>query len=344
MAGVPPRHQNLRRVATATLIVDLIGSVGAIVYGVFELAAHGNVPVGTGFIAAGLAGGLFGTLVYCHVLLIHRVVNYAYRAYETLLDAADVLRRQEEHTRTIAENSMLSEWTKRVVYREKDYEFLRDTIHGAIIRQDWEAAEHLIRDVDTEFGYHDEAGRLREELDQARHATTEERVAAALARVDALCGRQKWDQARGECERLRALFPEDAHIAALPREIELRRQEFKHKLLVEYDQAVRSQDVDRAHRLLFALDQHLMPKEAEALKPSARNVFRARLEQIKTQFSIAVSYRQFASAIEAGERLIREFPNSGYALEISKLLPILRQRASQQSTADVISTQPPAPS
>ena len=344
MAGVPPQHQNLRRVATAALVVDLTGSVGALVYGVFALAARGNTAVGLGFMAAGLAGSLFGTLIYCHVLLVYRFLNYAYRAYDTLLDAADLLRRQEEHTHAIAENSTLSEWTKRVVYREKDYEFLRDTIHGAIIRQDWEAAEHLIRDVDTEFGYHDEAGHLREELNQARRATTEERVAAAVARVDALCNRQKWEQARGECERLRVLFAGEARIAALPREIELRRQELKRKLLAEYDQAVRSQDVERAHRLLFALDQHLMPKEAEALKPSARNVFRARLEQIKTQFSIAVSYRQFASAIEAGERLMREFPNSGYAQEISKLLPVLRQRATQQTTGDVISSPASPPS
>jgi hypothetical protein len=344
MAGVPPRHQSLRRVTTVAFVLDLIGAAGAIGYGVFELAVHRNGPAGLGFLAAGVAGLIFGTLAYCHVLLIYRFVNYAYRAYDTLLDAADLLRRQEEHTRTIAENSALSEWTKRVVYREKDYEFLRDTIHAAIIRQDWEAAEHLIRDVDAEFGYHDEAGHLREELNQARRATTEERVTAAVARVEALCNQQKWEQARGVCERLRTLFPEDARIGALPHEIELRRQEFKRKLLAEYDQAVRSKDLERAHRLLFALDQHLIPKEAEALKPSARNVFRARLEQIKTQFSIAVSYRQFSAAIEAGERLIREFPNSGYAQEISKLLPILRQRATQQTTADVISTSASPPS
>ena len=151
-------------------------------------------PWGSPFLAGGIGALLIGILLYCQVVLIHKFVNYAYRAYDTLLEAADLLRRGEEHSRMIAENSNLSEWAKRVVYREKDYEFLRDTIQGAVIRQDWESAEHLIRDVDTEFGYHDEAAHLREKLEQARKATTSERIAAALARFETLCGQQKWDQ------------------------------------------------------------------------------------------------------------------------------------------------------
>ena len=343
MLGIPSRHENLRRLATAALIVDVIGSLGAGGYGAFELAVHRDLPLGLAFLGGGLAGLLIGVLLYCQVLLVYKFVNYAYRAYDALLEASEFLRRLEEHSRTIAENSSLSEWAKRIVYREKDYEFLRDSIQWVIVRQDWESAEHLIRDLDTEFGYHDEAAHLREKLEQARRATTEERVAAAVARFDALCQQHKWDQAQAECERLAALFPGHAAIDELPHEIERRRQELKQKLLKDYDQAVRTQDVDRAHSLLFALDQYLVPKEAEALKESARGVFRARLEQLKTRFTVAVSYRQFPSAIEAGERLIREFPNSGYAQEISKLLPILRQRTRQQTT-HATPTSPPAAS
>lgn len=342
MVGFPSRHGNVRYLATAALVCGLIATLGACGYGIFEWTARGNVSVGLAFLAGGIVASLIGVLLYCQVLLIYKFVNYAYRAYDALLETSDLLRRGEEHSRMIAENSSLSEWAKRVVYREKDYEFLRDTIQGAIIRQDWESAEHLIREMDTEFGYHDEAAHLREKLEQARSATTSERVAAALARFDSLCSQHKWDQARAESQRLQELFAGDGKIASLPQEIEHRRQEVKQKLLKDYDQAVRSEDVDRAHRLLFALDQYLVAKEAEALKESARGVFRARLEQLKTRFTIAVSYKQFPSAIEAGERLIREFPNSGYAQEISKLLPILRQRAGQQSAHATVSVPPSA--
>ena len=341
----PPTGQSkLRSLATAVVVADVVLAGVACGYGIYALATHDSPGLGMGCLLGGLGGLIFGLLLYAQVVLLQRFVSYSYRAYEALLAAAELQRRQEENTRTIAENSNLSEWSKRIVYRKKDYEFLRDTIHGAIVKQDWESAEHLIRDVDTEFGYHDEAERFRAQLEQARKATGEERIAAILARFEQLCDQHNWDQARDDCDRLQALFPDDPRILALPGEIEVRRQEVKDQLLKEYDLAVRNEDVDRAHRLLFSLDQYIVAKEAEALKESARNVFRARLEQIKTRFSIAVSYKQFHNAIAAGEQLRREFPNSGYAQEIAKLMPILRQRAKQQKSTPVAApTQSGAP-
>jgi hypothetical protein len=333
MTGIPERHETLRTVATVALTIDVAGSLAACVYGFIRLP--GDPGTGLAFLIGGAAGLLFGVLLYCQVLLIHKFVNYAYRAYDALLDATGILRRQEEHARTIAENSNLSEWAKRIVHREKDFEYLRDSIQGAIVRQDWEAAEHLIRDVETVFGYHDAAARFREQLDKARRATNEERISAFLTRFDKLCDEQKWEQARRECERLKALFPDDARIVALVGEVEVRRQEYKHKLLADYDEAVAHEDVDRAHRLLYELDKYLTPKEAEAIKQSARGVFRARLEQLRTQFSLAVTDKEFAKAIAVGEELIREFPNSGYAAEISKLMPVLRARAQKKGPATV---------
>ncbi len=331
-------HSRLRRVATVALVLNLVAAAAGIAWGVYECLFLGERALGVVLIGGSIGAALFGLLLYCQVVLVHKFVSYAYRAYQSLLESAELLRRQEEHTRTIAENSNLSDWAKRVAYRERDYEFLRDTINAAIVRQDWESAEHLIGSLEKEFGYLDEAGHLRERLQTARRATNDERVAAALARFEALCADHKWAQAHAECERLSQLFAGDARIAGLPQELERRRQDVKRQLLKEYDAAVRSQDVDRAHRLLFELDQYLVPQEAEALKPSARSVFRARLEQLKTQFGIAVSYKQFYNAIGVGEQLIREFPNSGYAHEITKLLPVLRDRARQLGSPHAVST------
>ncbi|MEW6250066.1 MAG: hypothetical protein AB1716_05420 [Planctomycetota bacterium] len=325
------RDERLRNLASVMLALAFLASAAALAGGIV-LLARSDVPAGLALLAAGVGALTFAILLYCQVVLINKFLNYAYRVYDTLLESVDLLRRNEEHSRFIADNSSLSEATKRIVYREKDYEYLRDAIQGAIVRQDWEAAEHLIRDLDADFGFHDEAAHLRGKLEEARRATTEERVRAAVARFETLCQQRKWEQARAESERLRTLFPDQPAILDLPAEIERRRHTVKQQLLQEYEAAVRTDDLDHAHRLLFALDQYLAPKEAEALKESARGVFRARLEQLKTRFTIAVSYKQFPSAIEAGERLIREFPNSGYAQEISKLLPVLQQRARQQTT------------
>lgn len=331
MPSIPPRFRIVRISSKLALGAALIGGAGLVVLGIYLWASAGGLSYAA-LIALGLAVWALAALLYNHLYLTHRSVSNSFRTYDALLDIAEVLRRQGDYTRTISENSSLSEWAKRVVYREKDYEYLHDTIQGAVVRQDWVAAERLIKDVDQEFGLHEEAGRLRAELAHARQTTTAEKLVAALQRFDSLCGGQKWEQARRESERLQILFPDDPRIAGLPRELEFRRNEYKRQLLRDYEEAVRLQNVDAAHRLLYELDHYLAPNEAAALKESARGVFRAKLQQFGVQFSLAVSDRQFHKAVAVGERLVREFPNSRYAQEINGMLPVLRERAAQEAS------------
>lgn len=332
MPTIPPRFRALRNFARLATTVIVIGSAGAIGYGIFAWAVLDD-PLGAGWLSGGLAVLALGMLLFTHFALTHKAASNSYRSYDTLLDIAEQVRRQSDLLRTIAENSSLSEWAKRIVYREKDYEYLRDTIEGASVRQDWVSAERLIRELDEEFGMHEEAARLRDELGHARRATNEEKVAAAIERVDSLCEARKWDQAVRESGRLRTLFPDEPRIAGLSREVDLRRQEQKRSLLKEYDQAVRNHDVDTAHHLLFELDHYLAPNEAAALKESARGVFKAKLQQMGVQFSLAVTDHQFRKAIAIGERLGREFPNSRFAQEIATMMPALRQRVEQEVPA-----------
>jgi len=327
------RFRAVRRVATTALYLDIVAALIACGYGVYK-AGTGDSPLGLAFVVGGATALLTGVLLYCHVLLTHKFVSNSYRLHDALLDTVELLRRQSEYNHTVAENSTLSDWAKRIVFREKDYEFLRDTIHGSIVRQDWEAADHLVHELDEEFGYREEADSFREEIVRARKATTEEKIIAALERFDHLCATQKWERARSESDRLQTLFPDDQRIANLPREVDLRRQQYKRHVLNTYGQAVRAHDVDRAHRLLFELDRYLAPNEAAALKDSARGVFKAKLLQMGVQFSLAVSDRKYRDAIEVGKQLVREFPNSRYAHEITTMMPALRQRIVQEDGDD----------
>ena len=328
MPTVPPRFRALRNSARVSLFIAIVGAAGASAYGIFAWAVLGDLW-GAAWIASGLAVFALGLLLFVHFSLTHKAACNTYRAYDTLLDIAEQLRRQRDFIQTIAENSSLSEWSKRIIYREKDYEYLRDTIQGASARQDWVSAERLIKELDEEFGLHEEAGRLRDDLERARQATTEEKVAAALRRFESLCEARKWEQAERESARLHALFPSEPRIAGLPRELDLRRQQFKRSLLKAYDEAVRAHEVNKAHDLLFELDQYLAPNEAAALKESARGVFKAKLQQMGVQFALAVTDRHFKKAIAIGQQLIREFPNSRLAQEIAEMTPVLERRVVQ---------------
>jgi hypothetical protein len=328
----PLRFPVQRNFARLALVTALVGSAGAIAYGLLFWLRDDELS-GAAWAAGGLTAAALTVLMYAHFSLTHKAVSNSYRTHDALLDMVETMRRQAENTRTIADNSSLSEWAKRIVYREKDYEYLRDTIQAASVRQDWVAAERLVKELDEEFGLREEAIRLRDELARARKATTEEKVAAALRRFESLCGLQKWDQARRESQRLQTLFPDEPRITGLAAELDLRRQQYKRNLLKAYDDAVRNQDVDHAHRLLFELDHYLAPNEGAALKESARGVFKAKLQQMGAQFALAVEDRQFVKAIAIGERLTREFPNSRFAQEIASMMPALRQRATQEATA-----------
>lgn len=330
MPEVPPPVRQIRRVSGGLLIIDIIAVTLAWIVGAYALSQQQHA------LAAGLLGGgavalVIGVILYSQLELIHQSVIIAFRSYDALLEMLDLLRRQEGHARAIADNSSLSDWAKSIVYRDKDYAFLRDTISAAIVRQDWAAAEHLITDVGEKFGYEEQVADLRSMLEQARNATREEKIASAIERFEMLCGAQKWDQAHQDAERLRSLYPGEPRVEALPQELAARRQKHKRELLQDYDEAVRAQDVDRAHDLLLELDQYLRPNEAAALKESARGVFKAKLLQMGVEFSLAVTDRKFAHAISVGRALMREFPNSRYAREIGEMMPALRRRVAEEA-------------
>lgn len=325
-----------RRQAFAGLVVAVVFGLALGMVAANELLkSPANHGLGVLLLALAGVAVVFGVCSYAQAALLGKLVSTTVRSYDATLELLETARRTSEHTHAAAENSGLSDAAKRVIYREKDYEYLRDTILAAIARQDWEGAEHLIHDLGHEFGYLEEASRLRDQLESARRLTTEESVAAAIARVDQLCDEERWTQAVRESQRMLGQFRGEPRILQLSARIDVRRREFKKRLLGEYDVALRTHDLDTAHRLLVHLDQYLEASEADSLKESARTVFRARLEQMRAQFSVAVSCKQFAGAVELAEKLIREFPNSGYAQELSRLMPVLRERAARESRTNV---------
>lgn len=325
MPGPLIRFPFVRRMSAVLVFAAALAAILAIVFGVSSLQ-QGQREVGVEFLLLGLGVLILGGLVYCQMIVMLKFESNTYRLYDSILDTIELQRQHVDLLRTVADNSSLSEWAKKIVYREKDHEFLRDSIQGSIVREDWEAAAHLIRELD-ELGYAEEARQLSQQIEKSRQAGMEERIDAAVKRFDQLCAAQKWEQARRETARLMKTFPDSPRIAGLPAEIELRRQEHKRALLKQYDEAARRNEVERATQLLVELDSYLAPNEGAALKESARGVFRAKLMQMGVQFSLAVSDRQFLNAIEIGEQIMREYPNSRYAHEIADMMPHLRRRS-----------------
>ncbi|MFQ6048402.1 MAG: hypothetical protein ACE5K7_03450, partial [Phycisphaerae bacterium] len=109
--------------------------------------------------------------------------------------------------------------------------------------------------------------------------------------------------------------------------LEAYRQQHKRRLLHEWNEAVQRNDIDRSIEILKQLDQYLTPSEGAALEESARGVFRAKLQNMGVQFSLAVTDKRWSEAIEIGEQIVQEFPNSLMAKEVTASMDALRRRA-----------------
>jgi len=220
----------------------------------------------------------------------------------------------------------LSDKAKGLIYRERELEAMREAIHDDMIRQNYDSAETMIDQIEQEFGHPEEAQRLRQEVSESRKATLDEKIDAAIGRIQSLLDTHDWNRALRESHRIMRLFPDIEKVSSLPRRVARAQAKHKRQLLQEYGEAVRKNDIDRGVELLKELDLYLTPQEAAALQESARGVFKARLHQLGVQFAISVNEQQWAEAIAAGREIIREFPNSRFAQEVRQKMPLLRAK------------------
>jgi len=76
---------------------------------------------------------------------------------------------------------------------------------------------------------------------------------------------------------------------------------------------------------------YLTPNEALALQEAAKDVFRTKLHNLGVQFAMAVSDKQWNSALDIGQQIIKDFPNSRMCGEIREKLHVLRQNVQLQT-------------
>ena len=76
---------------------------------------------------------------------------------------------------------------------------------------------------------------------------------------------------------------------------------------------------------------YLTPNEALALQEAAKDVFRTKLHNLGVQFALAVSDKHWSSALEIGQQIVRDFPNSRMSGEIREKLHVLRQNVQMQN-------------
>jgi len=227
----------------------------------------------------------------------------------------------------ISEQQLLSDRAKSVAFREKDREALRRAIQEEIARHDYEAASLLADDMERSFGYRQEAERFRAQISERRNEAARKHIADAVSVIDRHVRAEKWQEAHFEAQRLGGIYPDVEQVKNLPNEINTRREQYKQQLIESLREADGRHDADGGVEILKKLDAYLSPSEAETMQDLARRIFKHKLENLRTQFSLAVQDHNWSEAIRLGDIIIRDFPNTQMAKECRDAMPSLHQRA-----------------
>jgi hypothetical protein len=293
----------------------------------FGAANHDSV-MGVACLGAGLVGLMFGLATLPVAWLLAKGAAGA-SAPERRGGAGGGAASLERTLQQVAENSMLSDNAKRVLFRERELSMLRQAIEEDIARGDYNAGLTLCDEMANLFGYREEAEAYRQRIQQAGQASFESKVRAAMAEFEAVLAARDWARAHREAGRIKRLFPSHPVVQDIDQRILQTREEHKRELEASFLDAAAREDVETSMSLLRHLDRYLTREEAARLGPMAQNIVLKHREMLSVQFKQAVADHRWSEAAQIGDIIIAEYPNTKMADEVRSMIDVLRVRASQ---------------
>ena len=315
-----------RNPLTWLFVVAVLIAVPALIVGCV-IAAQGR-----GF--AMLAGGIAACVALAVAIPLWRAVETSREANLNCINGFigpfnERMQQMSVLLNTISEQQLISDRTKQVAYRTRDREALRRAIHEEMDNKDWEGALVLANNMEQVFGYKQEADRFRQEIAQKHQGEVRRQVQEGITIIDRHVRGERWQEALAEAHKVSQQFPTDELAHNLPQQVEERRVQHKRQLIESWQDAINRHDVDGSIEILRKLDPYLTPQEAEAMQEPARNLFKEKLNALRTQITLAVQDHHWAQAVRLGEQIMRDFPNTRAAQEVRDMLPTLRDRAAE---------------
>ncbi len=279
---------------------------------------------------------LLGSLIFLGALLAvlsrtSGIVNTLRENSTKMEEASKALEHIRDGLMQINQSTRISETVKAIAFREEDRQSLRSAVFERLKQNDIEGTYEIIDEITNHSGYRALADVLRQEVDQYRNATEEERIDQAIAHIEALFKSCQWPKASVEIETLIRMYPGSEKARAMRQQLIDRKDERKKILLAAWDDAVQQQETDRSLEILKELDMYLTANEGLALQEAAKDVFKTKLHNLGVQFAMAVSDKQWDTALDIGQQIVRDFPNSRMSGEIREKLDVLRQNVQVQN-------------
>jgi len=289
---------------------------------VFKTEQPGEIPQ-----MVWLSGGVL--LMIALIIILAKTIKLS-GLLEENIDKLDRIAAAQEKDRAtleqITQSLRLSESAKAIINRDADAAAIRQAVFDKLQNKEPQAAGRLIDDLDAAGQYKELAGQMRNEVESFLAAGDQGKENQLIANIESLLNQYQWAKASAQIENLITAFPNSAQVKQMRQKLLDKKEERKKVLLTLWDDAVKRQATERSLEILRELDMYLTPNEGLALQEAARDVFRNKLHNIGVRFSIAVSGKQWQKALDAGQEIIREFPNSRMAQEIRERIEVLKER------------------
>jgi hypothetical protein len=227
----------------------------------------------------------------------------------------------------ISEQQLLSDRAKSVAFREKDSDALRRAIQDEMLKQNWESALALTNEMEKQFGFRQEADRLRAQIADKHNDLIRRQLSDAMATIDKYVRAEAWPDAFKEAQRIASALPESPMAQSMVQEVEKRREAQKQQLVQSLQDAAARHDADGGMEILKRLDTYLTPAEAEQYQEVARNILKERLVILRTQFAVSVQDHNWNEALRIADLVTRDFPNTQMAREVREMMDSLKARA-----------------
>jgi len=308
--------------------------IGITLAGVVALALFTNVFEQT----AALRNLVFllGSLIFLIALLtilsqVSGIVSALRDSSAKMEEATRALENIRHGLVQINHSTRISEPVKAIAFRDEDRQSLREAVFEKLKQKDFEGAYEIIDEIGNHSGYRSLAGELRDQVDSYRNATEEERIDQAIEHVEQMFRRCYWSKASAQIEALVLEHPHSEKARALRQQLIDRKGERKKILLAAWDDAVQRQETDRSLEILKELDMYLTPNEGLALQEAAKDVFKTKLHNLGVEFAMAISDKKWSRALEIGQQIMQDFPNSRMSGEIREKLDVLQQNVEVQT-------------
>ena len=300
---------------------------------------------------------MFGTLLALAVALLSCGVILATRSADTHMLVAGILAvlivaslypiaaaltaRQSQIQRTldtiasrlgeVAEAMMLSDETRRAVYRDHDLAAIRKAIHDDVEHAEFDGALSLIDRMIRLYGSRDEAEQLRSDVQTAKAKWLDRKIDDASAKLDQILARHDWPAAEFEASRIEQMFAESPRVKGIRRRVADGRDRHKLHLEREFLQCASKDDVEMAMQTLRELDAYLSEEEAAPFREAARGVVTKKRMNLGVRFKMAVHDGDWPAALRIGSEIMESFPNTKMAAEIRGMREQLEARAADTS-------------